>query len=160
MPWRLRKVVGKPQKMAASASATAAPPRFTIVSCVKSRPSLKSAADTALARAFLPSLVRTVTSDELRRWSLSLYLCADDTDMFYVRHAAAVRNLTTTLAPWLNLQLLFYPATKTRVPNVFLFTKAVITVTEVDGSTAIDPPLGDATTDGEHMVAGRPRCGR
>ena len=102
---------------ASSASATAAPPRFTIVSCVKSRPSLKSAADTALARAFLPSLVRTVTTDELRRWSLSLYLCADDTDMFYVRHAAAVRNLTSTLAPWLNLQLLFYPATKNRVPN-------------------------------------------
>ena len=92
-------------------------PAFTIVACVKSRPGLQDVSRTAMAKAFLPSLVRTVTAEERRDWSISLYLCADDTDQFYVSHAAAMRNLSASIAPWLRLQLLFYPAFKNRVPN-------------------------------------------
>ena len=96
---------------------TPAKPGFAIVSCIKSKPGLSDISKTALASAFLPSLVRTVTPAEVRGWAISLYLCADDTDMFYVSRAAELRNLSATLAPWLNLQLLFYPAVKNRVPN-------------------------------------------
>lgn len=90
---------------------------YAIVSCVKSKAGLRDVSQTALSQAFLPTLVNTVTPEERRTWRVSLYLCADDTDMFYVSNAAAIRNLSATLAPWLNLQLLFYPATKNRVPN-------------------------------------------
>ena len=92
-------------------------PAFTIVSCIKSRPGLASLQQTALATAFLPSLVKTVAPDEIAQWRISLYLCADDSDQFYVSRAAAVRNLSASLAPWLHLRLLFYPAIKNRVPN-------------------------------------------
>ena len=71
---------------------------FAIVSCVKSRPGIELS-NTAMATAFLPSLVRTVTNAEIAEWRISLYLCADDTDMFYVSHAAALRNLSASLAP-------------------------------------------------------------
>lgn len=97
--------------------ATVGLPRFSIVSCVKSKPDLRDVSRTALATGFIPSLVRTVTPEERRDWHISLYLCADDTDQFYVSRAAAVRNLSATLAPWLELHLLFYPAAKNRVPN-------------------------------------------
>ena len=100
-----------------SASSADARHLFAVVSCVKSRPGLADVQHTALAKAFLPSLVQTVTAAEIEQWRISLYLCADDTDMFYVSHAAAMRNLSATLAPWLRLQLLFYPAMKNRVPN-------------------------------------------
>ena len=89
---------------------------YAIVSCVKSKAGLRDVSETALSQAFLPTLVNTVTPEERRTWRVSLYLCADDTDMFYVSNAAAIRNLSATLAPWLNLQLLFYPATKTECP--------------------------------------------
>ena len=92
-------------------------PHFAIVSCIKSRPDLRDITQTALSQAFLPSLAQTVTPAERRAWQISLYLCADDTDMFYVSRAAALRNLSATLAPWLDLKLLFYPATLNRVPN-------------------------------------------
>jgi len=100
--------------MAASSSAL---PRFTIVACVKSRHDLHSVERTALASAFLPSLVKTITAEEIRAWRIGLYLCADDTDQFYVSRAAAIHNLSATLAPWLDLRLLFYPAMRNRVPN-------------------------------------------
>ena len=93
------------------------PQRFSIVACVKSRPDLHEVSQTALLSAFLPSLARTVTPNERRDWRISLYLCADDTDHFYLSHAAAIRNASATIAPWLDLMLLFYPATKNRVPN-------------------------------------------
>ena len=92
-------------------------PAFTIVSCIKSKPDLTEVSNTALAVAFLPSLVKTVTAEEIQSWRISLYLCADDTDQFYVSNAAAIRNLSATVAPWLQLRLLFYPAARNRVPN-------------------------------------------
>ena len=97
--------------------ASSSQPGFTVVACVKSRPGLRDVSRTAMAKAFLPSLVRTVTPAEIRDWAISLYLCADDTDQFYVSQAAAMRNLSATLAPWLQLKLLYYPAYKNRVPN-------------------------------------------
>lgn len=93
------------------------PPQFTIVSCVKSRAELQSIEHAAVVRDFLPSLVKTVTLEERRAWRISLYLCADDTDQFYVSQAAALRNASATIAPWLTLRLLFYTATRNRVPN-------------------------------------------
>ena len=94
-----------------------APPKFTIVACVKSPASLRELPRAALAAVFLPSLVKTVTDDERRRWRIGLYLCADDTDQFYVSQAAAIKKLAASVAPWLDLRLLFYPAFKNRVPN-------------------------------------------
>ena len=90
---------------------------FSIVACVKSQPGVTQLEHTALANAFFPSIAKTVTPEETRNWRISLYLCADDTDQFYVSRAAAVRNLSATFTPWLHLRLLFYPAYKNRVPN-------------------------------------------
>jgi hypothetical protein len=101
----------------APSAAAAERPRFSIVSCVKSKPDLHEVARTALATAFLPSLVRTVTPAERAAWRVALYLCADDTDQFYVSRAGAIHNLSATVAPWLDLRLLFYPAARNRVPN-------------------------------------------
>ena len=67
---------------------------------------MHSIAETAFSKAFLPSLIQTVTPAERRKWHIALYLCADDTDMFYVSHAAGLRNLSATMAPWLDLRLL------------------------------------------------------
>ena len=92
-------------------------PTFSVVACVKSAPGVSHLSQTALNNAFFPSLSRTVTPAEVAGWQIRLYLCADDTDMFYVSQAAAVRNLSSTLTPWLQLHLVYYPAYKNRVPN-------------------------------------------
>ena len=101
--------------MATSSSSSTS--SFAVVSCVKSQPGVSHIAQTALATAFFPSFARTVTPAEVQGWRISLYLCADDTDQFYVSRAAAVRNLSATFTPWLKINLLFYPAYKNRVPN-------------------------------------------
>ena len=92
-------------------------PMFAVVACIKSQAGVNDFSETSLATAFFPSMAKTVTSAETRDWMISLYLCADDNDMFYLSQAAKVRNLSATVVPWLRLEILFYPAYRNRVPN-------------------------------------------
>jgi hypothetical protein len=78
---------------------------------------MRDVSESAISSVFLPSLVKTISVEERSTWRIGLYLCADDTDQFYLSNAAKLRQLAGKVAPWLKLKLLFYPAVKNRVPN-------------------------------------------
>jgi len=94
------------------------PPTFAVVSCIRSIATSGIAqnalATTSLYRTLLPSIAATVTESERQLWSVKLYLCADDDDDLYKKHADAVISAGPS---WLTIRLLFYPRVPNRVPN-------------------------------------------
>lgn len=93
-------------------------PIFAVVSCVRSIATSGSAhsslLNTSLFKTLIPSIGRTVTMEERKRWSVWLYLCADDDDALYLHNTAAV----SARAPsWLTVRLLFFPRVPNRVPS-------------------------------------------
>ena len=74
---------------------------YAIVACVKSTmehsfsaghtdstlPQRYCCNDTALVQVLIPSLTLTIRPSDLKRWSVRLYLCADDTDSDTIFHA-------------------------------------------------------------------------
>ena len=87
---------------------------FAIVCCVRSTKVQTLLNETSLYRTLYPSLRNTVTPRERKLWRVRLYLCADDNDQLFQRHAAQV---AADSPPGLETRLLFIPARANRVPS-------------------------------------------
>ena len=87
---------------------------FAIVCCVRSTKVQTMLNETSLYRTLYPSLRNTVTPRERKLWRVRLYLCADDNDQLFQKHAAQV---AADSPPGLETRLLFIPARSNRVPS-------------------------------------------
>jgi hypothetical protein len=88
-------------------------PIFAIVSCIRSANREHDLQSTSLFRTFLPSIEQTVTPLERERWSVQLYLCADDDDVLFINSTRFIENASPTS---IRVKLLFVARVPNRVP--------------------------------------------
>merc|ERR1711871_370183 len=103
---RLLKGLGNPM-----ASKTRIKPIIAICAPSKSEFTWRDLTDTNLQSFLIPSIIRTVSHDELEAWDVRLYLAFNSDDLFWQKHTP---DLAST--PWLSIHAIFVQAAANRVP--------------------------------------------
>jgi len=83
---------------------------IAIATCTRSGENWKSKHETALEKYLLPSLVRTISENDLKVFDVWLYMCIDEDDEYWHRNSHSI--ITPT---WLTMKWISYPKTG-RIP--------------------------------------------
>lgn len=85
-------------------------PSVAICAPSKSQHHWHSVLSSSLQTILIPSIERTITGDERRKYAFQLYLGVDDDDVFWENHILSLKTR------WLTINHKFHPAQKHRIP--------------------------------------------